>query len=84
MLAKSAELRMNIILTVDDHVAETARAAASLMGKSLNQVVRDYLEQLAGAEQLPLQLAAFEASALASPGRLTGWGFNRDQANDRA
>lgn len=75
---------MNITLAVDERVAEQARKAASAMGKSLNQAVRDYLEQLAGAEQLAAELKAFEASALASPGRLKGWRFDRDEANARA
>jgi len=75
---------MNITLAVDARVAEQARKAASAMGKSLNQAVRDYLEQLAGTEQLASELKAFEASALASPGRLTGWRFDRDEANARA
>ena len=75
---------MNITLAVDELVAEQARKAASAMGKSLNQAVRDYLEQLAGAEQLAAELKAFEASALESPGRLNGWRFDRDEANERA
>ncbi len=75
---------MNITLAVDEQIAEQARKAALAMGKSLNQAVRDYLEQLAGAEQLAAELQAFEASALASPGRLNGWRFNRDEANERA
>ncbi|MFO1227756.1 DUF6364 family protein [Roseateles sp.] len=74
---------MNITLAVDERIAEQARRAASAMGKSLNQAVRDYLEQLAGAEQLAAELKAFEVSALASPGRLNGWRFNRDEANER-
>lgn len=75
---------MNITLAVDEQVAEQARKAATAMGKSLNQAVRDYLEQLAGAEQLAAELQAFKASALASPGRLNGWHFDRDEANARA
>ncbi len=75
---------MNITLAIDERVAERAREAASAMGKSLNQAVRDYLEQLAGAEQLACELQAFEASALASPGCLQGWRFSRDEANQRA
>jgi Family of unknown function (DUF6364) len=72
---------MNITLSVDKRVAEEARRAASAMGKSLNQVVRDYLEQLARAQQLQEQLDAFEVSALATPGRLRGWMFDREEAN---
>ena len=75
---------MNITLSVDERIAEQARAAASAMGKSLNQAVRDYLEQLAGSQQLALELGAFERSALASPGRLAGWTFDREDANRRA
>jgi hypothetical protein len=52
------------------------------MGKSLNQAVRDYLE-LAGAQQREAEVRAFEASALATPGRLSGWTFDREDANKR-
>lgn len=75
---------MNITLSIDEQVAERARKAASAQGKSLNQAVRDYLEQLAGAQQLEAEIRAFEQSALATPGRLQGWRFNRDEANRRA
>ncbi len=75
---------MNITLSVDEQVAERARSAAQAMGKSLNQAVRDYLEQLAGEQQLRAELDTFERSALASPGRLHGWAFDREEANRRA
>ena len=75
---------MNITLSVDERIAEQARAAAATMGKSLNQAVRDYLEQLAGASQLAGELQAFEESARTTPGRLQGWQFDREEANRRA
>ena len=75
---------MNITLSIDEQVVDSARKAAQAMGKSLNQAVRDYLEQLAGAHQIEAELAAFEQSALSTPGRLRGWGFDRDEANRRA
>lgn len=75
---------MNITLSVDERIAEQARAAAATMGKSLNQAVRDYLEQLAGSQQLASELRAFEQSARDTPGRLEGWRFDRDEANRRA
>ena len=75
---------MNITLSVDERIAEAARSAAQAMGKSLNQAVRDYLEQLAGAQQVEAEIAAFEASARQTPGRLAGWRFDRDEANLRA
>jgi hypothetical protein len=75
---------MNITLSIDERIAERARLAAATMGKSLNQAVRDYLEQLAGRQQLTAQLDAFERSALQSPGRMNGWHFDREEANRRA
>ena len=74
---------MNITLSVDEQVAQRAREAAQKMGKSLNQVVRDYLEQLAGGTRREQQWAQFEARCLASPAKLGTWQFNRDEANAR-
>ena len=75
---------MNITLSVDERIAEQARKVASAMGKSLNQAVHDYLEQLAGRPQLEAELQAFEQSALGSPGKLQGCRLDRDEANLRA
>ncbi len=41
----------NITFTADDKVAQHASEAARKIGKSLDQVVLDYLEQLAGSAQ---------------------------------
>jgi antitoxin component of RelBE/YafQ-DinJ toxin-antitoxin module len=75
---------MNITLSVDERIAEAARKAASAMGKSLNQAVRDHLEQLAGSQQLAAELSQFADSARNTPGQLSGWKFDRDEANRRA
>ena len=75
---------MNLTLAVDERTAEKARKAALAMGKSLNQAVRDYLEQLAGTPDLAAELQVFEKSALATPGKLKGWKFDREDANRRA
>ena len=37
---------MNLTLSIDERLVEEARKVASAMGKSVNQVIRDYLEQL--------------------------------------
>ena len=75
---------MNLTLAVDERTAKKARKAARAMGKSLNQAVRDYLEQLAGTPDLAAELQVFEKSALATPGKLKGWKFDREEANRRA
>ncbi len=74
---------MNITLSVDEQVAQRAREAAQKMGKSLNQVVRDYLEQLAGSSRRSQQWSQFESRCLNSTGRLGDWRFSRDEANQR-
>ena len=75
---------MNITLSIDERVAEQARQAAQAMGKSLNQAVRDYLEQLAGRAQLESEIDAFLESTAHTPGRLAGWKFDRGELQRRA
>ena len=74
---------MNITLSVDEQVAQRAREAAQKMGKSLNQAVRDYLEQLAGSAQRAQQWTHFEERCLSTNAKLDGWRFNRADANER-
>jgi Family of unknown function (DUF6364) len=74
---------MNITLSIEERVAVNAREAARKMGKSLNQVVRDYLEQLAGSAHAEQEFEAFERHCLNSKARLNGWIFNREEANAR-
>jgi predicted nucleic acid-binding protein len=38
----------NLTLSADDELIEKARREAARRGKSLNQLIRDYLEELAG------------------------------------
>ena len=44
---------MNITLSVDEKTAERARKVAQAMGKSLNQLVREYMERLHPAPKAP-------------------------------
>ena len=74
---------VNITFTVDNQVAKHASVAAQKMGKSLDQVVLDYLAQLAGSAQSEQQWARFEQRCLTSGGKLNDWKFNRDEANQR-
>ena len=75
---------MNITLSIDDHLAEQARTAAHAMGKSLNQAVRDYLEQLAGRAQLESEIDAVLESTAHTPGLLGNWKVDRDELHRRA
>jgi hypothetical protein len=73
----------DITLSVDEQVAARAREAAQKLGKSLNQVVPDYLEQLAGGVRRGQQWTEFEQRCLQSNGQLGDWHFDRDEANAR-
>jgi hypothetical protein len=72
---------VKLMFSIDDRVAQNAHEAAQKMGKSLAQLVIDYLEQLARSTQSGDQWAHFEARCLQSSARLDGWKFNREQAN---
>ena len=74
---------VNLTLSVDEKTIERARDAAQAMGKSLNQLVRDHIERLSGADQRLADHEAFEARAIAGKGRLNGWKINREEANSR-
>jgi len=71
----------NITLSVDERVVREAREAAQAMGKSLNQLVREYLEQLAGKRQVERDLEEFRR--LSGQGDSNGWKFNRDEVHER-
>lgn len=76
-------MNMNITLSVDEQVARRAREAAKKMGKSLNQAVRDYLEQLAGGDLRAHEWNKFEARCNESVATLGDWHFDRNEANER-
>jgi hypothetical protein len=72
---------LNLTFSIDDQVAQLALKATAKTGKSLDQVVLDYVEQLARSTQSGDQWAQFEARCLQSSARLDGWKFDREQAN---
>ncbi len=73
----------NLTLSIDEKIIERARTAAQAMGTSLNQIVRDHIERLSGADQRQVDHDAYEARAKAGKGRLNGWKFDREEANAR-
>lgn len=73
----------NLTLSVDENTIARAREAAQAMGTSLNQLVREHIERLAGAGQRVAEHRAYEARAVAAKGALRGWKFDREEANAR-
>jgi hypothetical protein len=74
---------MNLTLSVDEKVVQDARRRAETMGKSVNQLVREYLEQLAGKADLGALAAEFEELTRNSKGNSRGWKFNREELHER-
>lgn len=74
---------MNLTLSVDDEVVAKARRKAEAMGTSVNQLVREYLENLAGKPDRVADAAEFVRLSQLSKGNSHGWKFNRDEAHER-
>jgi len=50
---------MSLTLSVDEQLVEPARKRASALGKSLNQLIRDYLQMLAGGDDPERSITEF-------------------------
>jgi hypothetical protein len=73
---------MNITLSIDEQIVEKARKRAEAQGKSLNQLVREYLRTLAGGDDPDRSIQEFKR--LSGSGRSRGWRFNRDEIHERS
>ena len=74
---------MNLTLSIDDEVVQKARKRAEQLGTSVNQLVREYLEELAGKSDPKLDAAEFERLSKMSQGDSKGWKFDREEAHER-
>ena len=74
---------MNITLSADQRVIELARTAARRQGKSLNQLVRDYLDQLAARARGDDAAQKLFALMDAGEGDLEGRTWTRDEIHER-
>ncbi len=74
---------MNITLSVDDEVIRRARQKAEVLGTSVNQLVRDYLDQLAGKSDPVADAEEFARLSRLSHGNSRGWKFNREEIHER-
>jgi hypothetical protein len=74
---------MNLTLAIPDQVIHAARRRAEAMGTSLNQLVREYLEELAGKSDSNEVAAEFERLSYLAGGDARGWKFNREELHGR-
>jgi antitoxin component of RelBE/YafQ-DinJ toxin-antitoxin module len=74
---------MNLTLSVDDEVVHQARRRAEAMGTSVNQLVREYLQQLAGKPDRAALVKEFRELTRNAKGDSKGWKFNREEIHER-
>jgi len=74
---------MNVTLSIDDGLVQEARRRAEAMGTSVNQLVREYLEQLVGKSDTNGDASEFERLSRISQGDSRGWKFNREELHER-
>jgi hypothetical protein len=74
---------MNVTLSLDDDVVREARRRAEAMGTSVNQLIRDYLEQFAGKSDAKADVEEFMRLSELSHGDRRGWKFDRDEIHER-
>ena len=72
---------MNVTLSLDDQLVSRARKKAEALGKSLNQLIRDYLQTVAGGDDAERSIEEFKR--LSGRGHSYGWRFNREDIHER-
>jgi hypothetical protein len=72
---------MNVTLSIEEQLVTRARQKAESLGKSLNQMIRDYLQTVVGADDPERSIEEFKR--LSGQGHSHGWRFNRDEIHSR-
>jgi len=73
---------VNVTLSIDEQLVTRARKKADALGKSLNQLIRDYLQRLAGGDDPERSIEEFKR--LSGRGHSRGWRFNRNEIHERS
>ncbi len=74
---------MNLTLSLDPQIVERAREVARSMGKSLNQLIRDYLVALVAEGEPQQDVDELRRLTELGKGRSRGWRFDRDELHER-
>ena len=70
---------MNITLSIPDDLIQEALHRADAMGTSVNQLIREYLEDFTGKSDLPAVADELRRLSLTSGGDARGWKFDREE-----
>ena len=74
---------MNVTLSIDERVVAEARRIAALRGTSLNQLVRDYLQELTRTDDAEAVVARLDALWAESSYRSEG-SWTREELHERS
>lgn len=73
---------MKLTLSIDESVVKEAQKVAESMGKSLNQLIRDYLKEIT-SRSVEEAIAELRRLSAEGKGQSRGWKFNRDEIYER-
>jgi hypothetical protein len=73
---------VNLTLSVDEQTVSRAREKAAALGKSLNQLIRDYLHSLTSGDDAERSIEEFRR--LSGQGNSRGWRFDRSETHERS
>ena len=71
---------MNLSFWIDDRVIAVARKKAQALGKTLDDMIRDYLRTLADDDP---EKSIAEFKRLSGRGNSSQWRFDRDETHNR-
>ena len=74
---------MQLTVSVDEKVLERAQQRAGARGTSVDELVREYVEQLAGSLTPDDAADQWEKLCRETRGNSLGWKFNRDEIHER-
>jgi hypothetical protein len=75
---------MDIELSIDDGLLPKAREHAHRLGKSVEQLLQDYLKQIGQDFDSEANAAEFSRLSRLSKGHSKGWKFNREEIHETA
>ena len=73
---------MNVTLSIDEQLLGRALKKADSLGKSLDQLIQDYLQTLAGGEDSERRIE--ELKRISGRGHSRSWRFNRNEIHERS
>jgi hypothetical protein len=74
---------MDVTFSVNEDTLLRARRSAEALGKTLEQIVCEYVERLGLKTDLATDAAEFRRLSLQSNGRSQGWRFDREEIHKR-